>query len=127
AAIDWSYHLLTPELQRLFTRLSVFRGGWTAEAAEVVCEQPAALEYLAQLRERSLILGEEIGGDIRFRMLDSIREYAGEQIGESDDLADRHADFFLAMAEAGEPELKGPNAREWLDRLESEHENLRAA
>src|SRR5207244_3504492 len=59
AAMDWSYRLLTPELQRFFARLSVFRGGWTLEAAEAVCEEPLALDYLAQLRECSLVLAEE--------------------------------------------------------------------
>ena len=77
AAIEWSYRLLTPELQRFFARLSVFRGGWTAEAAEAVCEEPLALDYLAQLRECSLVLAEETrGGRMRFRMLESLREYA---------------------------------------------------
>src|SRR5262249_4143924 len=67
AAIAWSYRLLSPELQRFFARLSVFRGGWTLEAAEAVCEEPQALDYLEQLREWSLVLAEETEQGMRFR------------------------------------------------------------
>ena len=80
AAVEWSYRLLSPELQRFFTRLSVFRGGWTAEAAEAVCEEPLALDHLAQLRECSLVLTDDSGLDMRFRMLETLREYAAERL-----------------------------------------------
>src|SRR5262249_19116089 len=73
AAIEWSFDLLSPELQRFFARLSVFRGGWTMEAAEAVCEEPRALEYLTSLRGHSLVLVEESGGAMRFRMLETLR------------------------------------------------------
>src|SRR5262249_47748769 len=84
SAMEWSYHLLSAEGQRFFARLSVFRGGWTAGAAEAVCEEPLAVDYLAQLRDASLILAEERGEEMRFRMLETVREYAMEQLSEEE-------------------------------------------
>jgi predicted ATPase/DNA-binding SARP family transcriptional activator len=130
AAVEWSYRLLTPELQRYFCRLSVFRGGWTVEAAEAVCEEPLALDYLALLRECSLILSEETAQGMRFRMLETLREYAQECLAEAAEsvvCGRRHADYFLDLAEQAEPKLQGPEQAEWLERLETEHDNLRAA
>src|SRR5262249_39660298 len=75
AAMDWSCRLLAPEMQRLFAGLSVFRGGWTVEAAETVCEEPLALDYLAQLQECSLVSATENGEEMRFRMLETLREF----------------------------------------------------
>jgi predicted ATPase/DNA-binding SARP family transcriptional activator len=148
AALEWSYRLLAPELQRFFAQLCVFRGGWTLEAAAAVCETgtpqcgagPAArpaLDYLEALRNCSLVLAEEPsasklaapGGEMRFRMLETLREYGREQLT-PDELAaleGRHAAYCLALAEQAEPELKGPRQGEWLARLEQEHDNLRAA
>jgi predicted ATPase len=138
-ALEWSYRLLAPELQRFFSRLSVFRGGWRAEAAEQVCKEPLALDYLEQLRECSLVFSAETeDGVFRFRMLETLREFAAEQISESrrDDVREageeeacraRHARFFLHLAERAELELKGPAQAEWLRRLEEEHDNCRAA
>ena len=132
AALEWSYRLLSPELQRFFAQLSVFRGGWLAEAAEAVWQEPKALDYLEELRECSLVLAEE-GADqaegMRFRMLETLREYAAEQLSpeEQSALAKRHAEYCLALAEEAEPELEGPKQAEWLDRLDAEHDNLRAA
>src|SRR5262249_53248175 len=80
AAMDWSYRLLSPELQRFFARLSVFRGGWTLEPAEAVCNEPLALDALAQLRECSLVLAEEDGEETRFRMLETLREFGQEYL-----------------------------------------------
>lgn len=101
AAMDWSYHLLSPELQTFFARLSVFRGGWTWEAAEAVCEQSQALEYLEHLRECSLVMTEETDGTMRFRMLETIREFAWEQLipEQRAEAQRRHADYFMAEAE----------------------------
>src|SRR4028118_1921956 len=83
ATLDWSYRLLSPDLQRFFARLSVFRGGWSVEAAEAVCEEPLALDYLEHLRECSLVLAEgaegTASGTIRFRMLETLREFAAQQ------------------------------------------------
>jgi predicted ATPase/DNA-binding SARP family transcriptional activator len=129
ATLDWSYQLLSPELQPFFTRLSVFRGGWTLTAAEVVCEEPQALDCLEQLRECSLVMAEDSGEEIRFRMLETVREYARAQLGpeELTALEQRAAGYYLALAEEAEPELRGPQGKRWLDRLEREHDNLRAA
>ncbi|MBV9468120.1 MAG: AAA family ATPase, partial [Abitibacteriaceae bacterium] len=87
ACIEWSYQLLSPALQRFFAQLSVFYGGWTLEAAQVVCQEMRALEYLEQLREASLIRVETIEADgageivnTRFRMFETLREYAQEQL-----------------------------------------------
>jgi predicted ATPase/DNA-binding SARP family transcriptional activator len=119
-ALDWSYQLLSPELQRFFTRLSVFRGGWPLEAAEAVCEEPRALEYLEQLGECSLVLAEEGLEGMRYRLLETLREFGREQLattGEAGVIQRRHALFFLERAEA-----------EWHHEWrETEHDNLRAA
>lgn len=130
AAIDWSYHLLSPEMQRFFVRLSVFRGGWTMEAAAAVCEDKSALDLLAQLRECSLVSAAEEAGAMRFRMLESLREYAWDRLqqqGELEAVQGLHRTFFLALAEASIPHMTGPGQETWLERLEGEHENLRVA
>ena len=129
AAVDWSYRLLVPELQRFFCRLSVFRGGWTAEGAETVCEEPLALDFLAQLRECSLVLSEEAEIGMRFRMLETLRDFGtGQLIAEERAVLQlRHAECFLALAEEAEAQLAGPRQGVWLSRLETEHDNLRAA
>jgi len=132
AAVDWSYQSLTPELQRFFRQLSVFRGGWTVEAAAAVCEEPKALECLEQLRECSLILldeGAEEAGEVRFRLLETLREYGEKQLTEEEAnaLGQRHAECYLELAEKADAQDRGPQAKEWLDRLEREHDNLRAA
>jgi tetratricopeptide (TPR) repeat protein len=144
AAMEWSYRLLTPELRRFFARLSVFRGGWTLAAAEAVCCADAdeeegvsaahsALEHLTQLRERSLVTAEETapGGrpEMRFRLLETLREYGAEQLPapEHAALERRHRDYYLRLAEETERKIEGPDQAQWLDRLEIEHDNLRAA
>src|SRR5262249_28513205 len=129
ATLDWSYQLLSPELQCFFAQLSVFRGGWTLEAAEAVCEEPEALAYLEQLRECSLVQPEEVGGEVRFRLLETLREYGAEQLGseERTAVAHRHASYYLALAERAEPELVKEHQADWLDQLERELDNLRAA
>jgi predicted ATPase/class 3 adenylate cyclase len=122
-AIAWSHELLSVEEQRLFARLAVFLGGCTIEAAEDVCD--ADLDTLQSLLDKSLLRHT----DERYWMLETIREYAGERLeesGEADELRRRHAEHFLALAEEAEPHLRG-NPKEWLDRLEAEHDNLRAA
>jgi predicted ATPase/DNA-binding SARP family transcriptional activator len=129
AAVEWSYRLLSLELKRFFVRLSVFRGGWTIEAAEGVCEEAQALEYLEQLRECSLVLAEERGAGMRFRMLETLREYGAAQLSLEERVAvmGQHRDFFLRLAEEAKPELTGAEQRRWLDVLETEHDNLRQA
>ena len=123
ATIAWSHDLLSYDERRLFARLAVFPGGSTLEAAEQVCG--ADFDLLQSLVEKSLVrrTGE------RFWMLETIRDYAGERFAESrdaDDLRRRHALYFLELAERAYPQLRG-NPKEWLDRLEREHDNLRAA
>src|SRR5215217_4615894 len=135
--LDWSYELLSEPERKVFRRLSVFAGGWTLEASEVVMSdesigQSEVLELLAGLVEKSLVIAEltaESGGR-RYRLLDSIRQYALEKLeqsGELEDVMRAHAEYFLALAEEAEPELIGPREREWFERLEEEIDNFRAA
>jgi predicted ATPase/DNA-binding CsgD family transcriptional regulator len=150
-AIAWSYDLLSAEEQRLFRSLSVFVGGCTLEAAEAVCrstiddEQPitnhqspttihtphsSVLDRLAALVDKSLLRHEEQeDGEPRFYMLETIREFALEQLisaGEEEAVGKRHTDYYLALAERAEPELMGANQAAWCDTLALEHDNLRA-
>jgi predicted ATPase/DNA-binding CsgD family transcriptional regulator len=136
AAIAWSYDLLTPDEQALFRRLAVFVGGIDLEAAEAVAAgaggEPTVLDGLGSLVETSLVgrVGEAEAAEPRYRMLETVREFALEQLEESgggDTTRDRHLAHFLALAERAAPELVGPAQAAWLDRLEAEHDNLRAA
>jgi tetratricopeptide (TPR) repeat protein len=136
ALIDWSWDLLTDDDRRLLRRLSTFTGGWTVAAAAGVAGEPDggdglmdAIDGLTRLVDRSLVIVDR-GATTRYRMLETIRQYAREQLirsGESDAIATRHARFFLALAETAEPELRGPSMVDWLDRLDTEIENLGAA
>ena len=122
-AIAWSYELLTPGEQRLFARLAVFRGGCTLEAAEEVTD--GDLDTIGSLVDKSLMRHSEE----RFRMLETIRDYAAERLeasGEAEEMRRRHAEHFLALAEEAYPNLKG-SPKVWLDRLEAEQDNLRVA
>jgi len=132
AAFDWSCQLLRPPLQRFFSRLSVFRGGWTPEAATEVCQETSALECLEELRQCSLVTTEQNGprdDERRLDMLETVREYASDQLpgGEREGLARRHARHYLRLAEQAEPHLRGADQSQWLERLTLEHDNLRAA
>jgi predicted ATPase/DNA-binding SARP family transcriptional activator len=131
AAIDWSYQLLPPELQHFLARLFVFRGGFSLEAAEAVCQASGqALDCLAQLQDSSLILAESAGEEMRYRLLETLREYAAEQLSVEDRaaVACRHAGHYLALAEAVRAEGgTGLAGRGSLVRLETEHSNLRTA
>jgi len=129
AAVDWSYNLLPPEEQTLFRRLAIFLGGWTLEAAEAICGENV-LELLEQLINKSLVVTEDEGGKIRYRMLETIRQYANEKlvdVGESKALRERHLEFFLDLAETAEPHLYRHEQLEWLAQLDADYENLRAA
>jgi predicted ATPase/class 3 adenylate cyclase len=124
ATIAWSYDLLADEEKRLFARLAVFAGGCAVEAAEQVAE--AGLDALQSLVDKSLLRHTQE----RFWMLETIREFATERLEdmeESDELRRRHAEHFLTLAEEAEPNLFGASPGAWLDRLEREHDNLRAA
>jgi predicted ATPase/DNA-binding SARP family transcriptional activator len=136
ATLDWSYDLLTSNEQTVLQRLSVFTGGWSVAAGESVCTggeiQPEdVLDLLSLLANKSLVLTERRPGEeARYRMLETIREYAGVKLSDSGDetmVRDRHLEFFVALAEQAEPQLSEPNQLFWLNRLEIEHENLRSA
>lgn len=135
AAIASSYTALHTAEQRLFRRLAVFMGGWTLDTA-AVCDLDgdltiSVLEGMATLLHQSLLRREDsLEGEPRFWMLETIREYALEQLvahGEEAALRQRHAAHFLAMAERAEPEMRGPQQKAWLDQLTLEYNNLRAA
>ncbi|MCW5852775.1 MAG: XRE family transcriptional regulator, partial [Anaerolineae bacterium] len=132
--ISWSYHLLSTEEQTLFRRLGVFAGGFGLPAAEAVVGPLtglAVVDGVEALAGKSLVKPVEgVDGEPRFTLLETLREYAREQLtaqGETEETRQRHADFYLAMGEEGEWGLRGPQQRTWLDRLEMEHDNLRAA
>jgi predicted ATPase/class 3 adenylate cyclase len=138
ATIAWSEDLLGPEERTLFCRLAVFVGGCTLEAAEAVCIAPEGaepleldlLDGLGTLVDQSLIQQREEEGEPRFSMLHVVREFALEQLEQSDDALaahQAHATYFKALGEEAEPHLWGFGQAEWLRRLEGEHDNLRAA
>jgi predicted ATPase/Tfp pilus assembly protein PilF len=132
--IAWSYDLLDEGEQTLFCRLAVFVGGCTLEAAEAVCNADGALRFavldgLASLVDQSL-LGAEEEEEPRFRMLETVREYALERLGDSGEgeaVRRQHTRHFLALAERAEPQLKSADQATWLARLEREHDNVQAA
>jgi predicted ATPase len=134
--ISWSYYLLNKEEQSLLNRLAVFTGGFTLEAAEAMCgvESDVEMEVLdgvGSLVDKSLLVQkDQPDGNSRFRMLEIVKEYSLERLeesGEAEAVRERHARFFLVLAEAAEPELLGARQAEWLIRLEEEHDNLRSA
>ncbi len=143
-AIAWSYDLLSPDEQALFRRLAVFVGGCTIEAAEDVGGRPAGLggrfaplsspsilDLMQRLIDQAVVqrLGDG-NGETRFGMLETIREYGLEQLaasGEEGGVRTAHADWCIALAERAEPELTGPQQGAWVQRLEMELGNIRAA
>jgi predicted ATPase/DNA-binding SARP family transcriptional activator len=132
AAMDWSYRLLSERERRLFRRLAVFAGGFTLEAAESVCahDLPEALELLLSLLDKSLLVYEEQEGEGRYRLLETLRRYARENLEETEEgsrLRERHRDYYLALAEEAVPGLTGPEQARWLERLDRERDNFREA
>ncbi len=132
--IAWSHELLDPDDQRLVAELAVFAGGWTLEAAETVCgDDLDVLGGLGTLVDDSLVRRVELeGGELRFTMLETIREFATDRLetSDADDLVAlrrRHAGFFRALAEEAEPFLTRDDQMRWLTILERENDNLRAA
>ncbi len=146
--IDWSYDLLNQDEQNLFRYLAVFVGGSTLEATAAVCEDtgnefllPSAsssrtldafADKLASLVDQSMLLKVKTQDEEpRFGMLDSLREYAIERLAtpgeELTTIRRRHASYFMALVESGEPRFAGPEQEAWLDHLETEHDNLLAA
>ncbi len=136
-AIGWSYDLLDEASRALFRRLSVFAGAWTLEAADAAgaqsgCDSTQTLELLTHLVDQSLVVVEptRVDGEVRYRMLEPIRQYARELLathGEAEEVYQGYARYYLALAEAAQPELNGPRQQATLDRLEAEHDNFRAA
>lgn len=135
AMIDWSYDLLEENQKALLTRLSIFLGGFTLEAAENVCsgggvEKWEVLDLLTALVDKSLVVAEEQGKAVRYRLLETVRQYAGERLlerGEAEGRRVRHRDYFLALAEEASTQLRSWEQVQWLEQLETEHDNLRAA
>ncbi len=135
ALIDWSYDLLNEQERVMLHCLSVFRGGWTLEAAEAVCtgdtiEDWEALDLMSSLVDKSLVLTESLGSETRYRLLETVRQYAREKLedsGASDDVRRRHCLCFLALAESAERAILGSQQATWLRRLDLEHDNMRSA
>lgn len=135
ASVDWSYDLLAEPERTLMARLAVFHGGFALEASEEVCaggdlESGEVLSSLSRLVDKSLALAEDFGVAIRYRMLEVVRQYAFEKLAESKEdslLRDRHLTWALSLAERAENEMRGPGQIRWLDLLEAEHDNVRAA
>lgn len=135
-ALDWSHNFLSEPEKSLFRRLSVFAAGWPLEAAEAVGPGGGVgagdvLDLLELLVDKSMVVTETGGEDVRrYRLLEPVRQYARERLeesGEAEETRHRHAAFFLMLAEEAEQELTGPAHQAWLERLETEHDNLRAA
>lgn len=134
--LEWGYSLLEPGEEILFARLAVFVGGRSLEAIEAVCNREGDSELditegVGSLVGKSLLRQEEgLRGEPRFVMLETVQEFAREKIehsGEAEAIRRAHAAFFLALAEEAEPHLTGPGQAAWLERLETEHDNFRAA
>jgi len=134
--LDWSFELLSEDEKKLFGRLSVFAGGWTLEAAEAVgagegIEEGDILDLVSLLVDKSLIVPEGTESSAsRHRMLEPVRQYARQRLedsGQAEETKRRHAEWCMAIAEEAEPELSGRRQGTWMERLEHEHDNLRAA
>jgi predicted ATPase/DNA-binding SARP family transcriptional activator len=133
AIVDWSWELLNDAERTVLRRLSVFSGGAAPESAEQVCslsaQRDAVVDVIASLVDKSLVtaVGEH---EVRYRLLETVRAYAAERLaeaGEADQVAAAHAEYFLALAERAEPELRTRDQLTWLNRLTTEHDNFSAA
>jgi predicted ATPase/class 3 adenylate cyclase/DNA-binding CsgD family transcriptional regulator len=135
ATLDWSYALLSEVERKALQRLSVFAGGCTLEAAECVCSvedisREEVLDLLSRLVDKSLLVAETGQGSSRYRLLETIRQWARQKLletGEADSAYDRHLQFFLGWAEHAERLVRGPEQVVWLQRFGLEHDNIRAA
>jgi predicted ATPase/class 3 adenylate cyclase len=137
ATVDWSYELLSPGERAVLCRLSVFRGSFELDAVEAVCAAGArqALEVddlLGSLVSKSLVVAERSSGSVRYRLLETIRQYAAEKLARAGDTETRqallgHAAFYVRLSEAAAPELVGRHQGRWLRRLDLEWDNIRAA
>ena len=136
ALVDWSYGLLNPSEQSVLRRLSVFVGGFELEGAEYVCQSDDVDEYdllnlLHSLVEKSLVVADQDEGSVRYRLLETIRQYGAQELlkvdGEANEMRDRHADYIFTFAERAATELAGGRQSRWLRRLDLESDNLRVA
>ncbi|MCI2430357.1 tetratricopeptide repeat protein [Candidatus Acetothermia bacterium] len=147
ATMDWSFQLLTEAERALLQRLSVFVGGFSLEAAEAVApDDPRrervsqrrrgriragqVLELLSHLVDKSLVIAEEQSAQMRYRMLETVRQYAHEKLSRTGEVAtmrNRHLTFFWELAQRAEPELQGPQSARWLERLEMDYDDLHHA
>jgi non-specific serine/threonine protein kinase len=137
AMIDWSYDLLNSDERLVLDRLSVFAGGWTLTAAEAVTTAADSggwqvLDHLSALVDKSLVQADEARGSTRYRLLETVRHYAAEHLAhrartELDETRAAHRDHYLALVESAATHLRGPDEAAWLDRLEAEFDNIRAA
>ena len=137
ATIDWSHELLSEPERILFRRLAVFIGGFALAAAESVCtdhelKSGDVLDCLGRLVDRSLVLVEsdDAAGETRYRLLETIRQYAWEKLlasGEAPLVRQKHVDFFVRFSEQAEPEFYGPAVARWFHRLDSDLDNIRTA
>ncbi|HLK57002.1 MAG TPA: tetratricopeptide repeat protein, partial [Chthonomonadaceae bacterium] len=133
--ILWSYDPLSPEAQKLLQRLSVFSGSWTREAACMVCSgnglgEESIPELLDDLCNVSMVMRVKVGEEYRYRLLETIRDFARDRLKDTEEAGEaqaRHLDYFLALAEEAEPHLARIEQQVWLERLEAEHDNFRAA
>jgi predicted ATPase/DNA-binding SARP family transcriptional activator len=133
AIVDWSWDLLGGAERAVLRRLSVFSGGATPDAAEQVCtlgsDPEPIIDVIAALVDKSLVVADG-AGDVRYRLLETVRAYAAERLaeaGERDAARAAHAGYFLRLAERAEPALRGPDQLVWLARLATEHDNCTAA
>lgn len=136
ALVDWSYELLSADERSVLMALSTFSGGFALRAAQAVCALGAhgeidVLDAIERLADKSLVIADhDEGVETRCRLLETMRQYAAEKLaegGRADAARRRHFEYFLGLAERAEPDLRGPVALEWLDRLETDHDNFRAA
>ena len=130
ALIDWSYDILSADECKLLKRLSVFAGGWIFEAAESMFDDMDVLELLPQLVNKSLVIIDDDASEPRYRLLETIRQYARDKLlesGEAAEIRNRHLEYHVRLAESAELELYGNMALNWVNRLEAEYDNLRTA
>jgi predicted ATPase/class 3 adenylate cyclase len=138
ATVDWSFGLLTAQEQQTLMRLSVFAGSFELEASETVCATETVdawdvANLVGSLVDKSLVIADHLPGTVRYRMLETIRQYAAQELlraaGDAEALSirERHADYYLQLATAAEPKLKGHDQGQWLRHLDAEWDNLRAA
>jgi predicted ATPase/DNA-binding SARP family transcriptional activator len=135
ATVDWSHDLLTAPERLMFRRLAVFRGGWTLDAAEQIVTGPglprtAVLDLLDRLVRQSMVVTEHVAGHTRYRMLETLRQYAAGKLelsGDRDALLAAHAEFHLALGERAETGLRSSAQTQWSETLDEEHANVRAA